>query len=250
MYVMLVHSRQRGHRSQVDIDLSRNAVLSVENTYHFGELNRWNITSLTELVIDYGNPVTSILSAEDICQKNGFMGILSDIRAHDVCIRDVLGNWSEVLVMKMICNVLVLLVSTLSLKSKAIAEHGWMRLSPRLDMDKEYAAVLSHLELTIIFGMVTPVILPIVGLVIMLTMWFYRTSVRNGRHLRRSKHLHFPILYLFYPVLLQNGLILSFFYINDLSGFDVMALSFACCDAMFLLAVLCVKYDLLRRCKR
>ena len=69
----------------------------------------------------------------------------------------------------------------------------------RQSVDREYAALLSHLEVAIELGFLSSVIVPLIGAVVMAPRLFFKLSLRKGRDLRRPRRayaLHFPMLFL------------------------------------------------------
>ena len=204
----------------------------------------------------------SLIGLDSVCFDRSDLSVES-LTATSDCIRAVLSVWTNILIIKMCANIGILCLSAASMQCKCTRNHLWLKIKPHVRMvhdtcslhsvcvllllrvcmcvqDKEYASILSHLEIGIIAGFVAPIIIPIIAVVMIVTIYFYRMSLGLGRNLMKSD-LHFPMLFLFYPFLFQQILLFSFFRIAEFEGSSILITGFIVIDLLFVGACLMLK---------
>ena len=242
----------------VSLDLSGTAEVCIE-----GGPTIFNLTDRAPVIIPYGSVTpmltpglfvfvfltgstlsfclctVSIVSTDSVCFDRSDL-TLESLTATSDCIRAVLSVWTNILIIKMCSNIGILCLSALSMQCTFTRNRLWLKMKPHVRMDKEYASILSHLEIAIVIGFITPIIMPIIAVVIIVTIYFYKMSLRMGRDLRKSD-IHFPMLFLCYPVIFQQCILAAFYRIAQFEGSIIVLAGFIVIDSIFVIACVTVK---------
>lgn len=198
----------------------------------------FNLTDEAPITVRFGS-ITPMLTPDSICFDRSDLE-WNGLTQTSECIRAVLSAWSNILIIKMCVNIAVMALSAISMYCALTRDHLWLRIKPHVRMDKEYASILSHCEIAIVLGYISPIIVPIIGVVIIVTVYFYKMSLRMGRNLRKSD-LSFPILFLLYPMCLQNALLVLFFRIAEFEGCNILLLGSAAINFVFVVSAIMLK---------
>ena len=218
-----------------------------ENDYNFMNINMdmRGAENYQNYTIKYGY-LSKISIKDDICGTD--IDSWDHVYSNKRCIRDILGDWGEIVLIKCVFTMMVYLLRLITIKWECCFQNFWMKWSPKLKIDNDYSSILSHLEISIIFGFIMPYIIPLIGVTLLLLMLTYHISLKKGREFEtylneeNSKQtLKYPVLYLLYPLILSNVLIILFYHSNQLNGFEILLYSCVSIDIICIILYIYIK---------
>eukprot|EP01083_Nonionella_stella_P030809 84395_1 len=179
------------------------------------------------------------LTAHSVCDPIPFQDV-----KWDKCIRSFSTKWSFVIIQKLFYMILmpVLMIGFKPLQHKLYAKYQMFKnhrvKQENICFDMEYTMILTKCESMIIFGVISPFIIPLTICSVNSNYFIYRNRIekKNWRIKQCDKNILFPIYFLWIGVFISQFFVCCFVYecLDNVEAFGALIGVLVVIDVMFI----------------